>query len=369
MSPRALAARVLAARVLAASLVAALLLWCGPAAAQGFDMAKGGGDTQIQVYADNGIEWVQGANRVIARGNAKAIRGTMTVTADTLTAYYRQGPSGNEIWRIDADGHVTISNPNDTATGDQATYDLDKAIFVLHGQPARLVTPTASFSADDSLEYWELQHMAVLRGHGVAIQKDKTLEADVLTAHFKDKTDTGKTGASKTGAGKTGAGKTGPSRNAAPLPVASAPTPVAAPPAGGRAVPGGGHSGGMDLERADAYGHVALTTAQERVTGDRGDYNMETGIATVSGSVKITRQGNELDGGYAHVDLNTGISKLFGGAPGGGGDQRARGVFVPEHKDAARQQPVFHGSVPQGKAETAPAAGGSGAGGSGAGSP
>ena len=333
------------ARPLAAVALAALLLWGGPAAAQGFDMAKGGGDTQIQVYADNGIEWAQDASRVIARGNAKAVRGNMTVTADTLTAYYRQGPSGNEIWRIDADGNVTISNPNDTATGDKATYDLDKAIFVLRGKPARLDTPTAIFTAEDSLEYWELDHMAVLRGHGIAIQKDKKLEADVLTAHFKDKDKANAAGGA--------------------APARAAPTPVATAPAGGpgrRPGAGNEHGGGMDLERADAYGHVVLTTVQEMVTGDRGDYNMETGIATVSGSVKITRQGNELDGGYAHVDLNTGISKLFGAAPGGGGDQRARGVFVPERKDGERQQSVFHGTVPQGQGEAAPAGNVSGAG-------
>jgi len=297
-----------------------------PAAAQGFDMAKGG-DSEIQVYADNGIEWVSDGNRVIARGNAKAVRGTMTVTADTLTAHYRQGVGGNEIWRIDAEGNVTIANPTDTATGVKATYDLDKAIFVLKGQPAKLVTPTDTFTAEESLEYWELQRMAVLRGHGVAIQKDKQIESDVLTAHFKDKEDPAAKGKPK-----------------------SAPAPT---PASGSASRKAGQdsSGSLELHYADAYGHVKLTTVQEVVTGDRGDYNMETGIATVSGSVKITREGNELDGGYAHVDLNSGISKLFGAAPGATGDHRARGTFVPEKKDKGgddgQHQSVFHGNAPK----------------------
>lgn len=319
---------------------AALLLFpLGPVAAQGFDMAKGG-DQQIQVYADNGIEWQSDANRVIAHGNAKAIRGDMTVTADTLTAYYRQGASGNEIWRIDADGNVTITNPSDTATGTKATYDLDKAVFVLHGQPAKLVTATGNFSAEDEIEYFELQRMAVLRGHGVAIQKDKQLEADVLTAHFKDRDKAGHAAGAPAQATASAANAKGAGR------------------------PGGdAQGGGLDLQRADAYGHVVLTSAMEKVTGDRGDYNAETGIATVSGSVKITRQGNELDGGYAHVDLNTGISKLFGGTPGGGGDQRASGVFVPEKKDGEQRQSVFHGNAPtpkEGTSAAAPAAGGAG---------
>ena len=302
--------------------VLAGLIAAEPALAQGFNMAQGG-DSEIQVYADNGIEWMSDASRVIAHGNAKAIRGNMTVTADTLTAYYRQGATGNEIWRLDADGNVTIANPTDTATGYKAVYDLDKAILVLHGKPAKLVSPNDTYTADDTLEYWENDKMAVLRGHGTAVQRnpvdltEKKIEADVLTAHFKDKDKDAASG--KPGAkGRTGTGAS-----------------TAARPAQTQAKPGQAddNGGGMDLEYADAYGHVVLTTPQEVVTGDRGDYNMETGIATVSGSVKITREENVLNGGYAHVDMNTGISKLFGAAPGTEGDQRAQGIFVPEKKD------------------------------------
>jgi lipopolysaccharide export system protein LptA len=290
-------------------LLAALLLLAGlgePALGQGFDLAKGG-DTQIQIYADDGIEWRSDQNKVIARGRAKAVRGTMTLTADTLTAYYRGGGAeggSNEIWRVDADGNVTISTPTDTATGHKATYDLDKAIFVLRGQPAKLTTPTQTFTADEALEYWETEKMAVLRGNGIAIQKDRKIRADVLTAHFKDR----------------GQG---------------------APAKGGKQA-----NSSLDLHHADAFGHVVLTTSSETVTGDRGEYNMETGIATVSGSVKITRGNNELNGGYAHVDLNSGISRLFGGPPGDK-PQRVKGTFIPERDGEDARQPMFRGNVPQ----------------------
>ena len=269
-----------------------------PASAQGFNMSRGN-DQQIQVFADDGIEWISDANRVIARGNAKAVRGGVTVLADTLTAYYRDGPNGNEIWRLDADGNVIITSASEKATGTKATYDLDKAIVVLRGQPARITTPTDSVTAKDTLEYWEKERMAVARGDAVATNKDKTIKSDVLTAHFKD-----------------------------------------------------GAKGQLELNRADAYGHVVLITPREQVNGDRGDYNVETGIATVAGSVKITREGNELNGGYAHVNLNTGISKLFGAAPGDkGGDTRARGTFIPEKgsdkKDGDGRRAVFQGAGPK----------------------
>jgi lipopolysaccharide export system protein LptA len=300
-----------------------LLALAGPAAAQGFQMSRSG-EQQIQVYSDNGIEWHSDELRVIARGNANAVRGDVTITADVLTAHYRKGDKGDEIWRLDADGNVTIRSPKDTATGHKAIYDLDKSVFVLKGTPARLVTPTETFQATESLEYWELKRMAVLRGDAVATQEDKTLKGDVLTAHFKDK---------------------------------SAKTAIAAKPA----VKAGGKDdgSGLELQRADAYGHVKLTTPTEAITGERGDYNLETGIATVSGSVKIVREGgNQLEGGWAHVNLTTGVSKLFAGTPGGQNDgKRVQGLFIPQKKgeksDGGQQggRAGFSGSVPAARTE------------------
>lgn len=281
--------------------LAAMIAGASPVAAQGFNMSKGN-NQQIQVYADNGIEWMSEATRVIARGNAKAIRGAMEVTADTLIAYYREGASGSEIWRLDAEGNVVITSPTQKATGTKATYDLDKAVLIMRGQPARLTTEKEVVVANDTLEYWETERMAVARGDAVATQKDRTLKADVLTSHFKE--------AAK--------------KN-------------------------------MEMSHSDAYGHVVLTTAIEQVTGDRGDYNAETGIATVSGSVKIIRDGNQLEGGYAHVNLNTGISKLFGAAPGGkGGDGRVRGLLKPEKKDEDKRHAVFNGAGPAAEGDSAP---------------
>jgi len=297
-------------------LAAALLTAASPAAAQGFGMAQGGGDQQLQVFADNGIEWHSEDLRVIATGNARATRGTMTVDADRLTAYYRQtNGKGDEIWRLDADGTVTIRSPTDTATGTKAIYDLDKAVFVLKGAPARLVTATDQFQASESLEYWEAQKMAVLRGDAVATRDTRTLKADVITAHFKDKS----------------AG--GAARPAAPAKSGSGSTKSS--------------SDNLDLQRADAYGHVRLTTATETVTGDRGDYDAATEIATVSGAVKIVREGgNQLEGGWAYVNLKTGISKLFPAPPGtGGASPRVQGVFTPKKQDEQGRS-GFSGRVP-----------------------
>jgi lipopolysaccharide export system protein LptA len=305
-------------------LISGLCLAPRVALAQGFEMSQSG-DQQIQVFADNGIEWHSDDQRVMARGNAHATRGGITIDADELTAHYRKGPKGDEIWRLDADGKVTIKSPNDTATGTKAIYDLDKSVFVLKGSPARLVTPSETFQGSESIEYWETKRMAVLRGDAVATQDDKVLKADTLTAYFKDK-------------------------------AAPGAKPAGAKPANGQKQ--GGDGKGLELRQADAFGHVVLTTANEKLTGDRADYNAETGIATVSGSVKIIRDGgNQLEGGWAHVNLNTGVSKLFAGTPGAlESGKRVQGVFIPQKKGAKAEsgnagRAGFVGNVPGARTE------------------
>ena len=69
----------------------ALLTACCAASArrrgQQLDLSHGG---PIEVTATDGIEWRQNEQEVIARGNAKAVRENVTVTADRLIAHYRK---------------------------------------------------------------------------------------------------------------------------------------------------------------------------------------------------------------------------------------------------------------------------------------
>lgn len=287
------------------------LLATPPAAhAQALDLSHGG---PIAITAQNGIEWRQAAREVIASGDAKAVRGDTTVTADRLIAWYRkkgESPSkaaptaqtaqagvtaaavetgGNEIYRVQADGNVHIYTPTDQAWGDRATYDLDQAVMVMTGRHLKLATPNAVLTARDDLEYWTLKHMAVARGDAVVVTKDgRRLAADTLVAYS---------------------------------------SPPAAAPAG--KPPNPKDSNGMlgasgKLEKVEAYGHVSVRTALDTVTGDRGVYVPTTGIAVLEGNVRITRGQNQLNGAEAEVDLKTGVARLIA-APA----RRVQGLVVP----------------------------------------
>ena len=256
--------------VTAASVVAALAVFAA-AAAQTGGLPFREGTGPITIEADGGIAWHRQSRTYVARGNARAQQGDVTVRAREMTAHYRKSAKGGtEIWRIEAGGRVEIIAPDRRASASRAVYDVDRRLLVLTGAP-RLDTAMDRITAEESLEFWHDRDLAVARGNATAMRDDRRLRAGVLSAVFE----------------------------------------TAA-------------SGEKQLRRIDARDDVLISTAEEVVRADRGAYDVKTGIARLEGSVRITRGANRLSGASAEVDFNTGVSRLFGG-PGG-----ARGVFVPK---------------------------------------
>ena len=90
-------------------------------------------------------------------------------------------------------------------------------------------------------------------------------------------------------------------------------------------------SGKLGLEFVRATGNVVIITANEIARADFGVYNARTEIATLTGAVKLTRGENQLSGGRAEVDMKNGVSRLLADSSGGG---RVRGLFIPKSKDS-----------------------------------
>ena len=320
--------------------VALLGALAGPALGQSLDLSQGG---PIEITATDGIEWRQQDQAVIARGDARATRGAVAVESDRLIARYRprggaaqpapapaaQGAASNpvgasEIWRLEAEGRVRITSPTERATGERAVYDLDQAVMVLSGQGLALETPEQRITARESLEYWPQRRMAVARGGAVVTTTDnRRIAADTLVAYFAE----------------------------APAPGPQSPT-QAAPGARPGSLPGGE---GSRIERVEAFGSVEIRTPEEVVRGERGAYAPPTGLATLSGGVRITRGDNQLNGQEAIVDLRSGVSRLVS-APG----QRVQGLIVQQQAEpnqaqvppAGRPQPQPRQPLPPTRQET-----------------
>jgi len=338
--------------------VGPLLTGIGAAAAQPLDLTQGG---PITVTAHDNIEWHQAEQEVIALGDARAVRGNVTVSADRLIAFYRKkaqpdasttgtpagaqvgthagtpargamaqpvaahtvatqtvpgqpaaaqsgiagdtDSAGTEIYRLRAEGHVQIFTPTDHAQGDVAVYDIDQAVLVMTGHDLRLTTPNEVLTSRDTMEYWPQKHMAVARGNAVVVTKDaRRVAADVLVAYT---TDTSAPGAAQ---------------GAAPTkPKTAPPTTTATPPGGNDDLAASGK-----LEKVEAFGHVSVRTPTDTAIGDRAVYVPDSGIARLADNVRITRGQNQLDGQQAEVNMKTGIARLLRGNA-----DRVTGLVVP----------------------------------------
>ena len=308
--------------ILALPLLPALFI-TAPARAQSIDMSGGG---PVEVTSRDGFDWRENDQVVIANGDARAVRGDVTVLADQLVAHYRKkagatnvtatpakaGPTdpseaengGNEIYRLEAHGHVRILTETDEAVGDDAIYDIDQAVLVMTGKAMKLTTPQDVMTARDTMEYWSQLHMSVGRGNAVVVTSDaRRLAADVLVAYTQSD-DTA----------------------ASPEAAKPAPAPAAAKPATGDPM-----ADSSKLKRVDAFGNVEVRTITDIVRGDRGSYLRDTDMARVVGHVRITHGGNQVNGPAADIDMKTGIARI-NAAPG----TRVQGLIVPnDAKDAA----------------------------------
>ena len=236
-----------------------VLLTPSQALAQSLDLATGKSDQPIEITADNGIEWQRDNQVMIATGKAKASRGNAHIEADTLRAYYQKGSEGgSSLSRLDAVGRVKITSPTQLITGDTGVYDLEQAVLVVSGKKVTLVSGKDKITATQQMEYYEKKDMAVARQNATANHDGKVLRANTLVAlFFKDK------------------------------------------------------RGKSQVSRVQAFENVRVLTKTESIWANKGIYDVTSGIVTLNGNVRITRDGNQLNGDSAVINLNTGISKLL----------------------------------------------------------
>jgi lipopolysaccharide export system protein LptA len=325
-----------------------LCLVAGSAAGQPLDLSHGG---PVTVTAAGGIDWDQNAKTVTAHDDARAVRGDVTVTADQLIAHYRKkagapddstpgatpaaapvasgpappaqpaAPTGvtgapddtgsNEIYRLNAEGRVHIYTQTDQGWGDHGVYDMDDAVMVLTGHALKMTTAQDLITARDSLEYWSVKHMAVGRGDATVTSNDgRRIKADTLVAYTVDNSQPGAKPAGGAVPPPPPPKKDDSSKTQDPL-----------------------ESSGK-IQRVEAFGHVEVRTATEIVTGDRGVYVPDTGLARVVGHVHVTRGENQLNGAAAIVNMKTGVATMTE-APGA----RVHGLVVPNEPQAKTTGP------------------------------
>ena len=130
---------------LALFLAAGVAVPAEPAHAQALTGVEAG-EGPVDIEADE-LEVFDQEQRAVFRGNVRVLRGETTMTATELTVFYTAresaddtegeeasaGAGGQDIERIEAIGPVTISTPEQSATGANGTYDVTTETVTLTG--------------------------------------------------------------------------------------------------------------------------------------------------------------------------------------------------------------------------------------------
>lgn len=239
----------------------------------------------MELTADNRVEWHQQKQKIVAVGNAVATRKDLRVRADTMSADYKKLPPDNktQITAVHARGSVIMSSTRADAFGDTLDYDLGKDSMLLRGAPAKVKTETETITATDGITYYPNAQKAIAVGNVRADNGKDKVFGDKMIAYFEPKS---------------------PTDNA------------------------------LEMKRVEIYGNVKIINADTTVWADKGIYHPQTGIVQLYEHITIEQNGNRLHGDYAQSDLNSGISKIMAGKTS---KQRVTGVFKEKSKNKKSQ--------------------------------
>lgn len=99
-----------------------------------------GGDLKIitpteTLTARDNITFDTNQNKLTANGDAVALRGTDTLKADTLSAFFVKGTDGKlTLQKMTANGKVSIKTARETVTGEKGIYDVMAGKATLTGK-------------------------------------------------------------------------------------------------------------------------------------------------------------------------------------------------------------------------------------------
>jgi len=216
-------------------------------------------DGPITIDAEESVVCDEIARKCVAKGLAKAQKGTSIVYGDVLTVFFTEE---RKITAVTAEGHVRMETPTDTAYGEHAHYDMALDRVIMTGGNLRLVTPKETLTARDSIEYWRAKNQGMANGSAVMQfpEKKQLVQADKLVAYF---------------------------------------------------VPSAGEANKTEVEKIEALGHVLASSPTDIVTGDKATYHAKSELVEVFGNVKINQGGNIIQGGYGRANLKTNLAEIF----------------------------------------------------------
>ena len=142
----------------------------------------------------------------------------------------------------------------------------------------------------DSLTVKQTQSLAFFSGNVIATQGDYKLKSDKMTIHYKN---------------------SGTEQNA----------------------PDAANLGSNEISKINVDGNVLLTTPLESAKGNKGEFDIEKGIITLTGNVVFIKGDNLIKGNNLVHDLQSGDTEIRNVAKGSNSStkQRVTGIFIPKN--------------------------------------
>ncbi|MCL2469588.1 MAG: hypothetical protein FWF24_05095 [Alphaproteobacteria bacterium] len=243
---------------------------------------------QLVISAEQSLEWHEDQQLYIARQDARAVRGPLTLEADLLMARRWAKDKGisekagqrSAIDLVTAEGNVRIFDDKQKLVGDRATYDLDKGWIRVTGAKLCYESQGSVITARDSFDYDEKAQKAFAHGKVVALHQGHKVKADKMAVTFRQN-----------------------------------------------------EAGRRELSMIEAWGEVDILTKDGVLArGDHAVYTAHDDMANLAGHVRITRQEVHLEGDRAVLQFGSGESQLLN--EGGG---RVRALLPSSGKGADSQ--------------------------------
>lgn len=224
---------------------------------------------QVELSADNGLEWNMNKKTIVASENAILKRDDMNVISDKIAAYYNEKGGNGEIYEITALGNVVISSLNYEIRSDYLTFDLKNSLLTLSMDDGEveMVSDDTILKSKGNVVFYQNDNKIILNDAQV-INSGRIIEGDSLYV-FLDKQN--------------------------------------------------------NLERVIVKDGVKIKDGDQLIIGDKADFNQSTGVANISGNVSFAKGENvSLTGGKVTYDMRTGIAKILPDSKSGG---KVKGIF------------------------------------------
>lgn len=160
---------------------------------------KASRETDIEIHAEKVIECHTKDNVCIAKGNAWAKRGNVTIYGDELRIFFDKIKGKRVVKQLEAVGNAQLKDPSGVVTSHHITYVMEGQTLHSSQGEACIHSPKFTLTAKKGISYSHQTHQGYAEGDVTFIQGDYVLRAQSLLAAFYATTESSSHDAEKEG--------------------------------------------------------------------------------------------------------------------------------------------------------------------------